>query len=130
MLHVRVIRQNTADLFAGSNLSQPVKNPGLAWHLNMQGLLNVLDISRRKMHRVYWPSSIAVFGPASPKQGVRSKLLSSRSRCMASVNMPASSGAIIITGGLALILEACVIPVLFLISHAAVVPPTTQLKFL
>jgi nucleoside-diphosphate-sugar epimerase len=45
------------------------KNPGLAWHLNMQGLLNVLDIAREeKLQKVYWPSSIAVFGPSSPKQ--------------------------------------------------------------
>jgi nucleoside-diphosphate-sugar epimerase len=45
------------------------KNPGLAWHLNMQSLLNVLDIAREEnLHKVYWPSSIAVFGPTSPKQ--------------------------------------------------------------
>jgi nucleoside-diphosphate-sugar epimerase len=36
----------------------------------MQGLLNVLDIAREeKLHKVYWPSSIAVFGPTSPRQG-------------------------------------------------------------
>ena len=35
----------------------------------MQGLLNVLDIAREeKLHKVYWPSSIAVFGPTSPRQ--------------------------------------------------------------
>jgi nucleoside-diphosphate-sugar epimerase len=35
----------------------------------MQGLLNVLDIAREeKLQKVYWPSSIAVFGPTSPKQ--------------------------------------------------------------
>jgi nucleoside-diphosphate-sugar epimerase len=34
----------------------------------MQGLLNVLDIAREeKLTKVYWPSSIAVFGPTSPK---------------------------------------------------------------
>jgi nucleoside-diphosphate-sugar epimerase len=45
------------------------KNPNLAWHLNMQGLLNVLDIAREeKLHKVYWPSSIAVFGPTSPRE--------------------------------------------------------------
>src|SRR5690606_1415572 len=44
------------------------KNPNLAWHLNMQSLLNVLDIAREeKLNKVYWPSSIAVFGPTSPK---------------------------------------------------------------
>jgi nucleoside-diphosphate-sugar epimerase len=35
----------------------------------MQGLLNVLDIAREeKLKKVYWPSSIAVFGPTSPRQ--------------------------------------------------------------
>lgn len=35
----------------------------------MTGLLNVLDIAREeKLHKVYWPSSIAVFGPTSPRQ--------------------------------------------------------------
>ena len=35
----------------------------------MQSLLNVLDIAREeKLHKVYWPSSIAVFGPTSPKK--------------------------------------------------------------
>lgn len=45
------------------------KNPGLAWHINMQSLLNVLEIAREeKLDKVYWPSSIAVFGPNSPKK--------------------------------------------------------------
>ena len=44
------------------------KNPGLAWNLNMQGLLNVLEIAKEEsLSKVYWPSSIAVFGPTSPK---------------------------------------------------------------
>lgn len=45
------------------------KNPMLAWNLNMQGLLNILEIAREeKLQKVYWPSSIAVFGPTSPKK--------------------------------------------------------------
>ncbi len=41
----------------------------LAWHINMQSLINVLDIAREEeLHRVYWPSSMAVFGANSPKQ--------------------------------------------------------------
>ncbi len=45
------------------------KNPKLAWDLNMQGLLNVLEIARHQsIEKVFWPSSIAVFGPTSPKQ--------------------------------------------------------------
>jgi len=44
-------------------------DPMLAWELNMKSLLNVLEVARQeKLHKVYWPSSIAVFGPASPKK--------------------------------------------------------------
>jgi nucleoside-diphosphate-sugar epimerase len=44
------------------------KNPGLAWKINMDGLLNVLDQAvKHKVPKVYWPSSIAVFGPSTPK---------------------------------------------------------------
>lgn len=44
------------------------QNPKLAWDLNMNGLLNILDLAiTYKTARVYWPSSIAVFGPNSPK---------------------------------------------------------------
>lgn len=44
------------------------KNPALAWDLNMNGLFHVLDLAIEfKTAKVYWPSSIAVFGPNSPK---------------------------------------------------------------
>ena len=71
MLHVQVIRQNVTQIYLLAAILSATgeKNPNLAWHLNMQGLLNVLDIAREeKLHKVYWPSSIAVFGPTSPKQ--------------------------------------------------------------
>jgi len=43
------------------------KNPMLAWDVNMNGLLNVLEIAREmKMKQVLVPSSIAVFGPGTP----------------------------------------------------------------
>src|SRR5881227_2833468 len=70
MLHVQVIRQGVTQIYllAAILSAKGEKNPGLAWHLNMQGLLNVLDIAKEeKLTRVYWPSSIAVFGPTSPK---------------------------------------------------------------
>ncbi|NWG11580.1 NAD-dependent epimerase/dehydratase family protein [Candidatus Bathyarchaeota archaeon] len=39
------------------------ENPQLAWHVNMDGLYNVLEVAREhKLARVFWPSSIAVFG--------------------------------------------------------------------
>jgi len=45
------------------------KNISLGWNLNMNGLLNVLNLAREKeLDRVFWPSSIAVFGPDAPKK--------------------------------------------------------------
>ncbi|RQP14752.1 MAG: NAD-dependent epimerase/dehydratase family protein [Parapedobacter sp.] len=44
------------------------KHPRQAWDLNINGLLNVLDLSLEYgVKKVFWPSSIAVFGPHSPK---------------------------------------------------------------
>jgi nucleoside-diphosphate-sugar epimerase len=44
------------------------KNPRLAWKLNMDGLIEVLDAAvEYKIEKVYWPSSIAAFGPTTPK---------------------------------------------------------------
>jgi len=43
--------------------------PQQAWHLNMQGLLNTLDLAReKKLAKIFWPSSIAVFGPGAPRR--------------------------------------------------------------
>lgn len=70
MLHVMVIRQNITQIYllAAMLSATAEKNPNLAWSLNMQSLLNVLEIARdENVHKVYWPSSIAVFGPSSPK---------------------------------------------------------------
>ena len=71
MLHVQVIRQGVTQIYLLAAILSATgeKNPGLAWNLNMQSLLNVLDIAREeKLSKVYWPSSIAVFGPTSPKK--------------------------------------------------------------
>jgi len=71
MLHVQVIRQNITQIYLLAAILSATgeKNPNLAWNLNMQGLLNVLDIAREEhLKKVYWPSSIAVFGPTSPKK--------------------------------------------------------------
>ena len=71
MLHVQVIRQNITQIYLLAAILSATgeKNPNLAWSINMQSLLNVLDIAREeKIHKVYWPSSIAVFGPTSPRK--------------------------------------------------------------
>ncbi|MBS1755557.1 MAG: NAD-dependent epimerase/dehydratase family protein [Ferruginibacter sp.] len=70
MLHVQVIRQGITQIYLLAAILSATgeKNPNLAWSLNMQSLLNVLDIAKEEnLHKVFWPSSIAVFGPTSPK---------------------------------------------------------------
>lgn len=44
-------------------------DPIRSWDVNMKGLLNVLELARSgAVARVFWPSSIAVFGPGSPRE--------------------------------------------------------------
>jgi nucleoside-diphosphate-sugar epimerase len=44
------------------------KNPEFAWRLNMEGLFNVLELAKaNKITKIFWPSSIAVFGPTTPR---------------------------------------------------------------
>jgi len=44
------------------------QNPMKAWELNMNGLFNVLELAREgHFERLFWPSSIAVFGPDTPR---------------------------------------------------------------
>ena len=71
MLHVQVIRQNITQIYLLAAILSATgeKSPHLAWSLNMQSLLNVLEIAKdEQLQKVYWPSSIAVFGPTSPKK--------------------------------------------------------------
>ncbi len=45
------------------------KFPERAWNLNMNSLFNVLNLAKeKKIKKIFWPSSIAVFGPNTPKQ--------------------------------------------------------------
>jgi nucleoside-diphosphate-sugar epimerase len=43
------------------------QRPQRAWDVNVNGLRNVLELARERDLRVFWPSSIAVFGPSTPK---------------------------------------------------------------
>lgn len=42
-------------------------NPQLAWEVNMNGLKLILDLALKYKMRIFWPSSIAAFGPTTPK---------------------------------------------------------------
>ncbi len=45
------------------------KFPMKGWNLNMNSLFNVLNLAKeKKIEKIFWPSSIAVFGPTTPKQ--------------------------------------------------------------
>ena len=41
--------------------------PERCWNVNIQGLKNVLELAKQYSLKVFWPSSIAVFGPHTPK---------------------------------------------------------------
>jgi nucleoside-diphosphate-sugar epimerase len=53
-----------ASLLSASGEQQPDRT----WDVNVNGLKNVLDLAREYDLRVFWPSSIAVFGPSTPKE--------------------------------------------------------------
>ena len=69
-----VINQYSIDtiyLMAAMLSASAEKKPEIAWHLNMQSLLNVLNLGKAKLvKKIFWPSSIAVFGPSTPKDMV------------------------------------------------------------
>lgn len=45
------------------------KLPMQAWNINMDSLMNVLEVAKmfEEVKRIFWPSSIAVFGPTTPR---------------------------------------------------------------
>lgn len=50
------------------------KHPDFAWKLNMEGLFNILDLAKEKIiEKIFWPSSIAVFGPTTPRENTPQK---------------------------------------------------------
>ena len=55
---------NLAAMLSATGEKYPLK----AWDLNMNGLLNTLELARTyEVKKIYWPSSIAVFGPTTPR---------------------------------------------------------------
>ncbi|MBN2096668.1 NAD-dependent epimerase/dehydratase family protein [Candidatus Peregrinibacteria bacterium] len=52
------------------------KNPDLAWDVNMNGLKNILELAvEYKIKRLFWPSSIAAFGPTTPLENTPQKTI-------------------------------------------------------
>lgn len=71
--HVRDIikkhRINKVYLLAAMLSGSSEKNPKKAWDLNINSLLSILDMAKEKLiQQIFWPSSIAAFGPNTPKK--------------------------------------------------------------
>ena len=67
---------NQVYLLAAMLSATAEKFPQKAWDLNMNSLLAVLDLAKEKhIQQVYWPSSIAVFGPTTPKNSTPQKTI-------------------------------------------------------
>ena len=69
---VRVVKEhNISEVYLLAALLSAVSESKIksAWDLNMNGLFNVLELARQgQIKQVFWPSSIAVFGPTTPKE--------------------------------------------------------------
>lgn len=69
-LHEIVKKYNVTQVYLLAALLSATaeKNIELGWSLNMRSLSHVLDLGREKViKKIYWPSSIAVFGPTTPQ---------------------------------------------------------------
>ena len=70
LLTKKVKGENISEIYllAASLSAHAEKNVLISWELNMNSLINVLELARKKIiKKIFWPSSIAVFGPDSPK---------------------------------------------------------------
>ena len=66
-----VLQENVSEVyhFAALLSATAEKHPEYGWKLNMDGLFSVLDLAKDgHLKKIFWPSSIAVFGPTTPKQ--------------------------------------------------------------
>ncbi len=71
-LHELVRQYNVSEIYLLAALLSATAEQKVmpAWKLNMDGLFNVLELAREgHISKVYWPSSIAIFGPSTPKAG-------------------------------------------------------------
>ncbi|KAB2859072.1 MAG: NAD-dependent epimerase/dehydratase family protein [Flavobacteriales bacterium] len=70
-LHAIIKKHNVKEVYLLAALLSATaeKNPAFAWDLNMNSLFNVLELAKEKViDKIFWPSSIAVFGPTTPRQ--------------------------------------------------------------
>jgi len=51
------------------------QDPNLTWKINVEGLKSILDIATERKIKVFWPSSIAVFGPTTPRENTPQKTI-------------------------------------------------------
>ncbi|WP_298779317.1 NAD-dependent epimerase/dehydratase family protein [uncultured Polaribacter sp.] len=71
---VKKYKINQVYLLAAMLSATAEKMPQKAWNLNMNSLLAVLDLAKEKhIEKIYWPSSIAVFGPTTPQKNTPQK---------------------------------------------------------
>jgi len=66
-----VIRHNITQIYhlAAVLSGNAERIPIQAWNINMEGLMNILDLAKEipEIKKIFWPSSIAVFGPTTPR---------------------------------------------------------------
>ena len=73
------------------------RNPEFAWDLNMTSLFHVLNLAKdKKIEKIFWPSSIAVFGPNTPKTRTPQYTVTDPGRFTVSANSLAKAGVPII----------------------------------
>lgn len=66
---IKKYRINQVYLLAAILSARAEDNPHFAWRLNMESLFNVLELAREgHIKKVFWPSSIAIFGPTTPRK--------------------------------------------------------------
>ena len=66
--YIRKERPDDVYLLAALLSATAEKHPEFAWKLNMEGLFTILDLAKEgAIRKIFWPSSIAVFGPTTPR---------------------------------------------------------------
>jgi len=66
--YIRAERPDDVYLLAALLSATAEKHPEFAWKLNMEGLFTILDLAKEgAIKKIFWPSSIAVFGPTTPR---------------------------------------------------------------